>query len=268
VDHARVLDNVVRWATSDDNVRAVVLEGSVARDDGSVDELSDLDIRLYVLEPATLLQSNDWFGQFGDVLVVEALENPGWHPTRLVYYVDGKIDFLVAPAATLQGKQRFGRHVRVLVDKDNLTATIAQGMAVVVVIPDDAAYSKCVNDFYAAALMYARMVVRDEPIKARVRDWDMKRLLFEMITWDHVARYGGSRDVGALGAHFREWADADVVDQLDRCWSAGLGPSREALAHTVSLFRATSARVSETAELSSFDTEPVLREIERILTRT
>ena len=168
------LRGVVEWAESDPNVRVVVLEGSVARGDPSVDEWSDLDVRLYVVDAEQLLSDRRWFEQFGEVLVVEALANLGWHPTRLVYYVDGKIDFMIAPTAALERRDRFGRHVRVLVDKDALTVGIAQGEPAHVSLPDETAFLACVNEFYAAALMHARMLVRDEPIKAKFRDWDMK----------------------------------------------------------------------------------------------
>ena len=75
-----VLERVVRWAERDANVRVVVLEGSVGRGDAAVDEWSDLDVRLYVVDAEQLLRRRAWFEQFGDVLVVEALANPGWHP--------------------------------------------------------------------------------------------------------------------------------------------------------------------------------------------
>lgn len=265
MDHAGVLSSVVRWAEADSNVRAVVLEGSLARDDETVDEWSDLDVRLYVTDTESLLRSSDWFEQFGDVLVVEALANPGWYPTRLVYYADGKIDFLIAPAVSLAQRDRFGRQVRVLVDKDGLTGGIAQGQPLSVVLPDEATFLTCANEFYAAALMYARMLVRDEPIKAKYRDWDMKTRLFEMITWDHRARYGTERDVRPLGTHFRQWADPDVVDQLDECWSdLALDASRRAFAATVALFTATSERVGVATGLPRFDATSVIREIERI----
>lgn len=81
VDHASVLSSVVRWAESDANVQVVVLEGSLARDDpSSVDRLSDLDIRLYVKSPEPL--------------------------ARLVYYVDGKVDFMIAPVGSLVARAR------------------------------------------------------------------------------------------------------------------------------------------------------------------
>ena len=122
------------------------------------------------------------------------------------------------------------------------------------------------NEFYAAALMYARMLVRDEPIKAKYRDWDMKQRLFTMIEWDHVARYGPDRNIRPLAAHFHEWADADVVAQLDRCWSAGLAPSSDALSSTVTLFRTTADRVAHEVALPEFDAAAVIGEIERIAT--
>jgi aminoglycoside 6-adenylyltransferase len=264
VDHAAVLDSIVRWADADTNVRVVVLEGSLARDD-SVDPLSDLDIRLYVTSPESLLDASDWYEQFGDVLVVEAVANPGWFPTRLVYYVDGKIDFMIAPVASLVGRERFGRQVRVLLDKDAVTVTIAPGSPAAVSLPDESTFLTCVNEFYAAALMYARMLVRDEPIKAKYRDWDMKTRLVQMIEWDHAARYGNARDVRPFGGHFRMWADDDVVDALDRCWTVGLDPSVPALMATTALFRTTSDRVAGATQPREFEAAPVLREIERIL---
>jgi predicted nucleotidyltransferase len=101
VDHRRVLQQVVAWARGEDNIRVVVLTGSVARGEGGFDELSDLDLELYVSDPSQLLDQDTWYQQFGDVLVLEALENPGWHPTRPVYYADGKIDFMIAPTGVL-----------------------------------------------------------------------------------------------------------------------------------------------------------------------
>jgi aminoglycoside 6-adenylyltransferase len=265
VDHAVVLDSVLRWADADSNVRAVVLEGSPARNDASIDAWSDLDLRLYVAEPERLLHTSDWYEQFGEVLVVEALANPGWYPTRLVYYVDGKIDFMIAPVASLVERERFGRQVRVLLDKDALTATIAQGNPPTVSLPDEATYLVCVNEFYAAALMYARMLVRDEPIKAKYRDWDMKTRLVTMIEWDHVARYGAERGVRPRGGGFRRWADPEVAQELENSWSGGLDPSKPALMATVELFRTTSDRVARAIRHDEFDAAPVICEIQRIL---
>ena len=265
VDHIAVLREVVQWAEGDENVRALILEGSVGRGDSSVDEWSDLDLRVYVNEPGRLLERREWFERFGDVLVVEALENPGWYPTRLVYYVDGKIDFMIAPVASLRDRSRFGRRVRILVDKDALTAAIEQGEPPGVTVPDRAAFLVCVNEFYAAALMCARMLVRDEPVKAKFRDWDMKTRLFEMIAWDHQARYGSTRDVRPFGTNFRKWVDPAVAEELERCWSdLRVDTSYRALHATVALFRTSSERATSAIGVQPFVADAVIEEIARI----
>jgi aminoglycoside 6-adenylyltransferase len=115
MDHHAMLERIMEWAHSDHNIRAVVLTGSLAREsEGSVevDAESDLDVELYATTPELLLQSTLWYHQFGEVIVVEALENPDWHPTRLVYYADGKIDFMIAPVTVLNGNVTYDRPYR------------------------------------------------------------------------------------------------------------------------------------------------------------
>ena len=116
MDQKRVLDDVVAWATEDPNIRLLVVTGSFAR--GDHDDLSDLDIELYVRETHSLLEESSWYERFGDVLVTEALENPEWHPTRLVYYVDGKFDFMIAPVLALAEGIAYDVSYLVMVDKD------------------------------------------------------------------------------------------------------------------------------------------------------
>ena len=95
--------------------------GSLARGDDGADHLSDLDVELYVLDPAPLLDHREWYQRFGQVLVVEELEDPDWHPTRLIYYVDGKIDFMIADVKAARRSIGYTRPYRVLIDKDGLS---------------------------------------------------------------------------------------------------------------------------------------------------
>jgi aminoglycoside 6-adenylyltransferase len=188
-----------------------------------VHALSDLDVELYVKQPATLLDHDAWYGEFGEILVVEALPNPGWHPTRLVYYVDGKIDFMIGPVGALR-TTRYVRPFRVLLDKDHATDTLAAASPLETLPPNEASYRECNNWFYAAALMCAKCVVRYDPWQAKFRDWDLKQQLIRMIEWDHKTRYGWSYDTWSRGKRLRQWIDADVFAALDDCW-AGFGGS-------------------------------------------
>jgi aminoglycoside 6-adenylyltransferase len=268
VQQERVLAEVLRWAETEPNVRVVVLDGSVARRDGSVDQWSDLDLQLYAADPAPLLELRAWYEQFGDVLVVEALENPGWFPTRLVYYLDAKIDFMIAPVTALASQQRYDRPMRVLIDKDGVATNLVAAERSTVTLPGARDYEVCVNEFYAAALMEAKMLARDEPIKAKVRDFDLKRRLFEMIVWDHAARYGRARDVRSHGADFRRWADRDVQAALDDCWSdMSIQSGASALGASVALFTTCSRRLARALGFEPFAHDAVVAEVRRILDR-
>jgi aminoglycoside 6-adenylyltransferase len=264
MDQHRVLDQVGEWATADDNVRLVVLTGSIALGD-HVDDLSDLDLELYVLDPAPLLDGREWYRRFGRVLVREELENPDWHPTRLVYYVDGKIDFMIAPVEVAKRGIAYARPYRVVLDKDGLADSL-QLTSEPARPPSAAEFEVCINWFFAAALMMAKCIVRGEPWMAKVREWDANTQLLQMIEWDHKARYGWDYDTWHLGGHLREWMDSEIVNVVGTCWADfATHNMRTALPASVALFDRLSARTAAVLRVEQFDSAPVRREIDRLL---
>ena len=266
MDHRAVLDRLVAWARAEETIRAVVLTGSVARDPDAVDEDADLDIELYVTDPAPLLEEDAWYRQFGEVLVVEALENPGWHPTRLVYYADGKIDFMIAPAGVLAAPVDYDRPYRVLVDKDQLSSAFRLSRGAGNRPPSPAEFLECVNHFYAAILMWAKYLKRDDPWAAKLRDWESKELLLTMLEWDHRARKGWEYDTWYLGTHLREWVDADLLDDIAACWSGfGREESVRALRASLALFELLSTRTAAALGRPPFDAGGVRRRVEQLI---
>lgn len=265
MDHERLLARLVSWADGEDDIRAVVLTGSAARDPGSMDILSDLDVELYVDQPSRYLDDDAWYRRFGQVLVVEALDNPGWHPTRLVYYVGGKIDFMVAPVDALT-RSTPARPFKVLVDKDGLAAGLRTTPDLDPAPPEPADFLRCNQWFYAAALMCARAVARREPWQAKVRDWDAKQQLLQMLEWDHGARHGWTYDTWHGGKHLDQWVDPEIRAQLDDCWAGfSLEDTTAALLASLELFDALSRRTADATGIDAFDPDPVRSEIVAIL---
>jgi aminoglycoside 6-adenylyltransferase len=263
VDQERTLADVVGWAEGEENIRLVVVTGSFAR--GTADELSDLDIELYVRDPSALLDDRDWYRRFGNVLAVEELENPGWIPTRLVYYVDGKIDFVIGALSVLDRGVSYKRAYRVFVDKDGLgdRLRLDRGSESPPTAED---FRRSVDWFVAAALMQAKDIVRDEPWKAKIRDRDLKDELLQMIQWDHRARYGWEFDTWHLGMHMRGWMDRDVQDELERCWAGfSLEDGEAALLASIELFSRLCGRTADALGYEPFDRARLGDEVERIL---
>lgn len=258
------IQEIMRWALADDNIRAVVLTGSVAR--GDQDDLSDVDVELYLHDPSDLLNRRNWYNRFGYLLAVEELPNPGWVPTRLLYLVDGKIDFAIGDLASF-GASTYSRPFRVLVDKDRRADALAETQQNHEYHPPSAEkFAECLNWFAAAALMQAKLIVRGEPWLAKYRDWDLKGQLLRMMIWDHRCRYGWHYDTWYGGKQVNKWADADVRVALNSCWSGFTEDEMvPALRASMVLFQQLAHRTGVALGYPAFHHDRVREEADRIL---
>ena len=263
MNRQQTLASIIAWAAGESNVRVIALTGSVAR--GDVDALSDLDVELYVRDPDSLLECGTWYEQFGDVLVVEALPNPGAAPSRLVYYAGGKVDFMVVDVHKMASVRHSGP-VRVLLDKDQIGTELSTtpGPAPKVA-PSE--FAECVHWFWAAILMEAKAIVRNELWTAlMIRDVDAKRQLLRMIEWDHKARYGWEVDTWYAGRHLSEWAEPEILTALPGCFARfDATEIAGAILATTALFRVLAVRTGQALDVPAFDHERLLTETLTIL---
>ena len=217
-------------------VCAVVLTGSAVT--GAQHALSDRDVELHARDTSVLEAEDSWWRELGDVLAVERMENGGDRPTRLVYFVGGKIDFTLIHIADQRGS--YDRPFRVLLDKDGVASEFTLA-APLPEVPDQEPFDECCHWFAAAALMEAKAIVRDETLSEMIRDVDLKAQLLRMIEWDHNARYGTNPDVRYLGTRMRQWMDPDVQHRLEDGASVFGRDNRDALMATIVLLRRAGA---------------------------
>lgn len=258
------MEDVVAWATDDPNVRLVVVTGSFAR--GDHDQLSDLDVELYVRDPSLLLDETDWYERFGDVLVVEALENPGWHPTRLVYYVDAKIDFMIAAMSALTEGVTYDGPFVVPLDKDRRSGRLEPKVGVSP--PSAEEFRTCVEWFFAAALQYAKAVVRNDPWPAKTRDVELKAQLLQMIEWDFGARNGWAAHPPHNGSRVESWTTPEIAAALAGCWADfSISASAGALRDSIDLFNIVAQGVGDAMGFVEKTGDAASAEVDRILAR-
>lgn len=262
MDYDNAIDTLTAWAKNNENVRAMVMTGSAAANE--THPLSDRDIEIYATNPGPLLADDSWWDQLGDVLVVERLATPGGHPARLVYYIGGKLDLTVIRADVLPAV-RYERPFTVLVDKDGLSGSLHRAAAGKP-LPGEAAFQEQLNWGYAAALMCAKAIVRDEPWSGKIRDRDLKAALLAFIEWDHHVRHGPDHDVRFLGSRMRQWMDADVQEALEQCWGHfDAADSAKALRRSIALFARLGRRIADGLGFPPFNHDRVHSEVEAIL---
>jgi aminoglycoside 6-adenylyltransferase len=197
-----LLDRIVRWAESEDRVRAALLTGSRANGAARVDALSDYDVALLVEDPDALRCDLGWLEDIGTVVVRQVPEPPPWADamqTVLVFFAGGlagatKVDFALMPISEIE------RHVRagtlpdnldvgwqLLLDKDG----VAEGLAAPthfahrVRKPSAAAFAWLAESFFFEATYVAKNLWRDEvwPAKHSLETVMKQEMLRRMLEW-------------------------------------------------------------------------------------
>jgi aminoglycoside 6-adenylyltransferase len=245
-----ILPRIVDWAESREDVRAAVLTGSRARDDGSVDHDADYDIELFTSRIERYETDTTWIPEIAPVWVYLRLSLPTDDRYRMWLVVfDGgqKVDLGFAPTIVLDEmvtgyrlNELYERGYRVLFDKDGGAASLppASGAAPVRQPPTASEVRAAINEFWFEAFHIPKLLQRNDLWVVKMRDWTMKQRLLQMIEWHALATHGSGHDVWHIGTRMDRWASPqvwvrlkDVFGRFDRAdsWSA--------LFATVALFR-------------------------------
>ncbi len=210
------LKNVAAWAGEQLDVHAVVLIGSQARVDTPADEVSDVDLALFVEEPARYLCDGDWLRRFGQPLLT--FREPtavGSFEERRVLYRDGlEVDFAILPAGVAAALPReagavLARGFRVLYD-DGIGTDTLRPSSLEPEAPTQAEFDQLANDFWYHVLWAAKKLWRGEVLVAKqVCDCRLTAQVVELARW----RSHG-RDTWHGDRFFERGADAELVEAL------------------------------------------------------
>jgi aminoglycoside 6-adenylyltransferase len=210
------LRNVAAWAGGQADVHAVVLIGSQARVDTPADQVSDVDLALFVEEPARYLRDEEWLQRFGEPLLT--FREPtavGSFEERRVLYRDGlEVDFAILPAAAATALPPEAAAVlalgfRVLYD-DGIGIDTPGPPSIELRAPAQAEFDQLANDFWYHLLWAAKKLWRGEVLVAKqVCDCWLTAQVVELARW----RSRG-RDTWHGYRFFERWADAELVEAL------------------------------------------------------
>lgn len=236
---ARLLET----AQADQQLRAVIVIGSGARQDVPADEFSDLDVIIATQEPDAWLYG-DKPHQLGDIRISFTEPTLGGGVERRMLY-DGSldVDLLVFTPEQLLNAIHTGeagwvmnRGYTVLHDRMNVTPLLER------LIPRKATcnpmgegeFVNLVNDFFFHAVWTDKKLRRGEVWTAKMcLDAYLKRLLLRVL---ELARCGET-DVWHDGRFLDRWAGEETVEALRGCFAHyEKGDMARALLETVQLF--------------------------------
>jgi aminoglycoside 6-adenylyltransferase len=237
----RVITAFLNDFQSNENVRSVVLTSSRARNDDSVDMLSDYDIEIFVrdlgpylsiTESAVSAENQDpadaWFEEKSALLVKWPLvpEAEDHWLTRLVQYRDGlRIDFQICDLP-LHYHATFDAGYRVLIDKDDIARTLpkANGAALYIHRPTPERFARRINAFLWDCLYVPKALRRGEEFFAFTMLADLHfRFLREMLEWHIGAGHGWSVSSNKAGRWFRRFLEPELYARVISLIDGGAG---------------------------------------------
>ena len=253
--------NITTWAAKEHGIAAAVAVGSRVRQDPPADEWSDLDVILFMDNPASHVNRTDWVAEIGEPLLAIPGRTANNDPERLVIFSGGyNVDFVFLPIAavdwlTQNGTQiePFGRGARVLVDKDGRLQKLFppnQPLAEMQTNPppSPADFERAVLSFWYAAYNTARMLRRGDLWAARGTDNQLKETLASILAL-HALVVGKQKDVWYRGRFMQQWADPQALAELPQTfWHYDQGDAWRALLTTTNLFERLSGEVASSLQ--------------------
>jgi aminoglycoside 6-adenylyltransferase len=254
----------IRWGWERQTVHAMLLTGSRANPNASVDAWSDYDLLLVVEDIHPFFVDRAWLEDFGRVIVAywdpihpapdfAGLEQVG---NVVLFQDDLKIDFVLWPVESLRRLARspalpadLDLGYAVLVDKDGLTAGMPAPThtAYIPTPPANEVYQKVVEDFFSDVPYVAKCLRRDELMPAKYcLDFDMKHnFLRQMLDWRMECDRGWSVPTGFLGRGLKKALPPEIWSQVESTYvGAGIEENWDALFRTLALFRRVAVEVA------------------------
>ncbi len=229
-----LLNRVVALANADEDIRAVILEGSLATH-LHVDDLSDYDINIYTHNTGKYLADDKWLGQIGEVMLYKKEQFQFYEdiiPMRLVLFRNReRTDFsfwrLGILAEIVRGDKTYESYkngYQVLVDKDHCAVQLPSpnGTGFSLAPPSRERFLQTIYDFWFEAYCVARYLLRRDLWYAKlIENRYIKDHLFRMALWSHQATNEWKPDpiLHTWGKRFEQWASAEMIEAVSRCFS-------------------------------------------------
>jgi aminoglycoside 6-adenylyltransferase len=260
-DEGEVLARLLAWAEQQDAIRALVLTSSRARQDDTVDLLSDYDVIVAVRDVGPFAAGYGWETAIGLPLARWGDESTLLDETtvfRGVVYDDGvKVDYTFWPEALLDRVAEAPElpdcldvGYRVVLDKDERTSGWARPTyrAHIPSPPTRDEYRAQVEEFWWAMTYAAKALWRGEVVFAKfVIDYDTKLgPLRRFLEWRIEIEHGWSVRPGVFGRGLERLLPPDLAAELLETYvGADVDESWDALARTTALFRRVAREVGD-----------------------
>ncbi|MCL4248365.1 MAG: aminoglycoside 6-adenylyltransferase [Anaerolineae bacterium] len=217
--YGKLKGDLLQWAMSHADVRAILIVGSQARKVKPADAYADLDLDVFITETS---KNSDvfinWMREYAPVWTIMLEEWEDGTKNWLILYQGGiKVDFSIAQVGALQQmieKQDLWddmvRGYEILLDKDGLAAQLPPPKTFeppAHVPPTREQFAKRIESYFYGAVYVAKQIKRGNLWKVKWADQIQQTMLLEMLEWHAHAAHGASIDTYYRGDFMRDWVN-------------------------------------------------------------
>ena len=251
-----MLNLILSVAENDENIRAVILNGSRVNPHARKDPFQDFDIVYFVRDVEPYKRNKEFIKPFGDIMILQTpedmvdppAENDG-HYTYLMQFLDGnRIDLSLYALETIPANTADSLTI-VLLDKDHLIPELPPptDRDYLPQKPTARQFEDCCNEFWWVSTYAAKGLWRDELTYTKyMLDVVVREQLIKMLIWYVGIQTDFQKSPGKMGKYFKECLEPEVWMQLENTY-AGAQPEHiwDALFVMGDLFRQTAQDVAK-----------------------
>jgi len=229
------LKQIISWAESNPDIRAVLLTSSLVNPYAPVDDFSDLDVELVFENLKEYEADKKWIYLFGEpISMVEEDETcfDGKHAMKMVLYADHvKVDFKLYQKSEFRKEAQeeclpedWDVGYKVLVDKDQLTIDLKPPtyQSIMIHKPTEQGFRQLLNDFWWDTTYVAKCLKRGDLFYAKFMSENVIRTdyLVPLIEWYIASSHEGKNiTTNKHGRLFRKYLSAELWRRVEATFS-------------------------------------------------
>ena len=251
-----MLNLILNVAKNDDNIRAVIMNGSRVNPNALKDLFQDFDIVYFVRDVEPYKRNKTFIRPFGELMILQTpedmvdppAENDG-HYTYLMQFLDGnRIDLSFYSLANIHTCIADSLTV-VLLDKDHLIPELPppSDRDYLPKPPTAKLFDDCCNEFWWVSPYVAKGLWRDELTYAKhMLDVYVREQLMKMLVWYVGVQTDFQKSPGKVGKYLKQFLEPQMWNLLESTY-ADSNPEHiwDSLFATGNLFRQTAHCVAD-----------------------
>jgi len=222
-DNEAMIHLILDIAKKNDDIRAVILNGSRASPEAIKDDFQDYDIVYIVNKVEPFVENRPWLESFGELLIMQTPDEMDglWPKSKdefafLMLFTDGnRIDLTLIEMEKFKKRPRDSQSILLLnkdlkldafdhpSDKDYLPQK-----------PTEKEFHDCCNEFLWVSPYVAKGIMRQQLTYAKYTEHLLNEQLMKLLIWDAAINTHFQKSMGAYGKYLEKYIEPEIWDKF------------------------------------------------------